>query len=384
MDGRDLKSKPLFTSYLMGGFECSTHRRFDGRRLDMIEATCHERFADEDYQRLADLGMTTARDGLRWHLIESKPGGYDFSSVERQVDAAEKAGVQVMWDLFHYGYPDYLDIFSSEFIDRYAAYAIAFAEFYVGRTGKAPAVLPVNEISFFSYVGGDVGHFYPFVVDRGVELKRQLVRAAIAGIQAVRDVAPRARIISAEPAVHVLPRLDDPEMFAQAESFRLSQYQAFDMLTGRIEPELGGRPEYLDVVGINYYPHNQWFYPDREMIPVDDELYRPLHLILLEVYERYRRPMFLSETGTEDDIRAKWFNYVATECETARRRGVDLRGICLYPIVDHPGWLDERHCKNGLWGYCDEKGEREIHTPLVEAFRKFEKPEIALCAVSGR
>ena len=78
MDGRDLKSKPLFTSYLMGGFECSTHRRFDGRRLDMIEATCHERFADEDYQRLADLGMTTARDGLRWHLIESEPGVDDF------------------------------------------------------------------------------------------------------------------------------------------------------------------------------------------------------------------------------------------------------------------------------------------------------------------
>lgn len=368
----------------MGGFECSTHRRSDGRRLDLIEATCHERFAVEDYRRLADLGMTTARDGLRWHLIETAPGKFDFSSVEAQIDAAEKAGVNVMWDLFHYGYPDHLDIFSPEFVDSFANFAKAFAKFYVAKTRKAPIVLPVNEISFFSYVAGDVGHFYPYAVDRGVELKRQLVRAAIAGIRATWEVAPRARIISAEPAVHVIPRADDPEMFAEAESFRLAQYQAFDMLTGRIEPELGGRPEYLDIIGINYYPHNQWFYPDREMIPLSDESYKPLHLILLEVYGRYRRTMFISETGTEDDVRAEWFDYVALECETAKQRGVDLRGICLYPIVDHPGWVDERHCRNGLWGYCNENGERKIHAPLVESFKMIGEPKKARSAMSGK
>src|SRR5438477_10196706 len=110
----------LFKSYLMGGFECSTHRRRDGRRLDIIAATGHDRHAGEDYKRLADEGMLTARDGLRWHLIETTSGRYDFSSVEAQIHAATDNGVQVIWDLFHYGYPESINVFSADFPARLA------------------------------------------------------------------------------------------------------------------------------------------------------------------------------------------------------------------------------------------------------------------------
>ena len=99
----------------MGGFECSTHRRRDGRRLDMIAATCHDKYAFQDYDRLSQLGILTARDGLRWHLIEAVPGKYDFSSLDRQLNASAEAGVQVIWDLFHYGYPNSIDIFRNGF-----------------------------------------------------------------------------------------------------------------------------------------------------------------------------------------------------------------------------------------------------------------------------
>ena len=71
----------LFSTFFLGGFECSSHRRPDGTRLDLIEMTKHERWAREDYQRLAQIGIRGARDGLRWHLIERVPGSYDFSTV---------------------------------------------------------------------------------------------------------------------------------------------------------------------------------------------------------------------------------------------------------------------------------------------------------------
>jgi hypothetical protein len=32
----------LFQSWFIGGFECSTHRRRDGRRLDLLASTCHD------------------------------------------------------------------------------------------------------------------------------------------------------------------------------------------------------------------------------------------------------------------------------------------------------------------------------------------------------
>ena len=65
----------------MGGFECSSHRNSQGRRLDLIEATRHDEFAEADYARMAEIGMRTARDGVRWHLIETEPYRYDFRAL---------------------------------------------------------------------------------------------------------------------------------------------------------------------------------------------------------------------------------------------------------------------------------------------------------------
>jgi hypothetical protein len=44
---------------------------------------------------------------------------------------------------------------------------------------------------------------------------------------------------------------------------------------------------------------------------------------------------------------------------------VPLHGLCMYPIVNHPGWDDDRHCYNGLWDYPDTSGARDIYEPLA-------------------
>ena len=65
---------PAFDSFLQAGFECSSHRRKDGVRLDLIRATSHDKHVVQDYSACAELGFRTLRDGLRWHLIERAPG----------------------------------------------------------------------------------------------------------------------------------------------------------------------------------------------------------------------------------------------------------------------------------------------------------------------
>lgn len=375
-------SVPLFNSWIFGGFECSSHRRRDGRRLDMVAATRHDQFARADYLRLTSLGIRTARDGVRWHLIEREPRKFDFSSVDAQLHAAADAGVQVIWDLFHYGYPDHIQIFSEDFPKRFAEFAFAFAELHSERVASPFYFVPVNEISFLSFMAGDEGRFFPFAVGRGAELKRQLVRAAVAAIDAVRSIGTCSRTVASEPATYIIARPEQPEFAAAAEAYRTAQYEAFDMISGRLEPELGGRPDHLDIIGINYYPHNQWFYPDREMIPLGDRLYRPFADILVEIYERYRRPMFVSETGTEAEARVPWIKYVDSQCQEALRRGVDLNGVCLYPIINHPGWEDERHCHNGLWDYCDDVGERMAYEPLQRELKTLLRPDHAAAPAS--
>jgi hypothetical protein len=44
----------LFNSYFPGGFECSTDRWRDGRRLELIAATGHDRAVVLDYRTMLD------------------------------------------------------------------------------------------------------------------------------------------------------------------------------------------------------------------------------------------------------------------------------------------------------------------------------------------
>lgn len=354
----------------MAGFECSTHQRRCGQRLDMIAATGHDRFVLEDYRRLAGIHILTARDGVRWHLIEKKAGAYDFSSVLPALSAARDTGVQVIWDLCHYGWPESIDIFSAEFISRFAAFSKETACVIAERTAGTPIFSPVNEISFFSWAGAETGILPPFETGRGFELKRQLVRASIAAIDSIREKVPAARFVQIDPLIHIVT---SPGMTAaqqdEARAHCRAQFEAWDMLAGRACPELGGHPRYLDIPGGNYYVHNQWVYGG-SFIERTDPRYKPFRRLLAELWNRYQRPVFVAETGIEDERRPEWLRYVTDEVFRAIASGVPALGICLYPILNHPGWVDDRHCHNGLWDYCNDSGHREIYIPLAEELER--------------
>lgn len=361
----DLPETAGLRSFFVAGFECSTHRRADGARLDLIAATRHDRFAAADYARTAAKGLTTARDGLRWHLIERAPGFYDWSSFLPMLRAARAAGVQVIWDLCHYGYPDKLDIWSAQFPERFARFARAAAQVVRDECDEVPTYCPINEMSYWAWAGGDMRMFNPVARGRGAELKRQLARATIAAIDAVRSVDPRARFICAEPGIHVLPNGPAEARAADAEGYRVSQYESHDMLIGAREPELGGSPAMLDIVGVNFYPQNQWVLGGGT-VPMGHHDYRPFRDMLAEVAGRYGRPVFVSEAGAEGTARAAWLHYVADEVAAAREGGARVEGVCLYPILDYPGWDNERLCETGLFGPANDDGDRTTYQPLAD------------------
>ena len=360
-----------FASFWWGGWECSSHRRrSDRRRVDVVAATGHDRWTAQDYRALAALGLRTVRDGLRWPLVETAPGRFDGAGWRRQLGAAREAGTQVVWDLCHYGVPDGVDVWRPEFVERFAAFARWAARTHRDATDAVPWWCPVNEISFWSWAGGSAGQFPPFAHGRSFELKVQLARAALAAVDAVRGVDPRARLLWAEPVVHVVGQT--PQDAAEAEGYRQAQFQAFDLLSGRLWPQVGGQPDVLDVLGLNYYPQNQWEHGGGPLAP-DDPRRRPLGEMLEEVAGRYGRPLALAETGVEGDGRPGWLHAVAREVEAARRRGVPVEGLCWYPIADHPGWEDDRHCPNGLLGTPDANGRRRVHAELAAELARWQR-----------
>jgi beta-glucosidase/6-phospho-beta-glucosidase/beta-galactosidase len=358
----------LFDSFFMAGFECSSHRRKDGVRLDLIRATAHDRHALGDYSACAALDLRTIRDGLRWHLIETAPGVYDWSSWLPMVEAARAAGVRVIWDVFHYGSPDFIDQRSPDFIQAYARFAAAAVRELRAATGEPAMVCPINEISFFTWAV-ETGYFPPEGTKGGGWFKRQLVRAALAGVQAMREADPDTRFLWAEPLIHVAPRDHSRAEKKRANDYRVAQFEAYDLLTGRMEPELGGRPDVIDAIGLNFYPHNQWYYHG-PTIPMGHHEYRPLADMLQEAGERYGKPIFIAETGAEGTGRPAWLHYVCDEVRAAMARGVAVEGICLYPVTAYPGWDNSRHAEVGLFSTPLADGERRIFQPLVDEMER--------------
>lgn len=361
-----LSQNKLFNSFFQGGFECSTHIRGDGKRLDMISSTLHDKYVLEDYNSLKVHSIRTVRDGIRWHLIETCKGYYDWSSFLPMLRAARGSRTQVIWDLCHYGWPDDIDIWKPEFITRFANFATAVAQLAKAETDEILFYSPINEISFWSWAGGDVAYLNPFAQNRGFELKLQLVRATVAAIEAIRLVDPRARFVQAEPLINIIsPNIDKiTETIYQNEA----QYQAWDMLSGDIWPGLGGHKDILDIIGVNYYPYNQWYLNGHTVFRTHPE-YEPLENLLSKVYNRYQRPMFIAETGTEGFQRQEWFNYICDEVLSANQKGAQIEGVCLYPITDYPGWDNERHCETGLLGLASPYGYRPVYLPLAQEIK---------------
>lgn len=351
----------LFDSFWMAGFESSSHITKAGVRLDMIESTQHNQFVVEDYRLLREFGFGTIRDAVRWHLID-RGSRYDFSSLAPMVEAAQKESVQVIWDICHYGWPDGVDILSPAFVDRFERFCGAIARFMKQYSDRVPFYAPINEISFFAWAAGQVGFMHPCRIGEGVALKEQLVRAAIAGIEALWAVDSRARMAQIDPIMHVVTPRYHPELAAAAAAQHASQFEAWDMLSGVVKPELGGHPRYLDIIGVNYYHANQWEYPDNRLRWEDtprDERWIPFSGLVADVYQRYKRPMFVAETGHFGVGRAAWAREIVSEVMLARDSVIPLEGICFYPIIDRTDWEDSSHWHNcGLWDlWRDSEGK---------------------------
>jgi len=370
----------IFPTFFISGFECSTFLWKDQGRRNLIRETQHDTQAQEDYEILRKLGIAVAREGIPWPLVDQR-GTYDFSCLDGIIEAMNWAQVLPIWDLCHYGYPDHLDPFSEEFTAAYAAYCRAAAQYVVARVHGPHFFTPINEITFFSFIGGEWGWVAPYknTKEDRFRLRLALCKAAIAGVKAIREVDPEARMIHIDPLVQVVAPRDRPDLIEAAhhETY-VDTFLAWDILYGKEHPELGGSPEILDIVGANNYSFGQMEYreqgPHQALEPHDDRI-QPLCDLLKLVWERYRRPMIIAETSGMADGRAAWLKDVMDESLAAVAQGMDMHGVCLFPTVDMPDWHTGEWLHNGIVDLVEEGGHlrRVPNEAYVEEIHRWQK-----------
>jgi hypothetical protein len=368
--------KNPFKSFWMAGYECTDQINVFGNRVDFLNITGHISKIEDDYKDLNLFKIKTVREGIRWSVVEKIPYNYDFSTVEKMIIAGQKNNIQQVWDICHFGFPDDLTPLHPMFARRFSSICRAFVKFYRNIDADGDLIItPINEVSFLSWLGGDVRGTSPFCVGQGWEVKYRLMKAYIEGIEAMKEEDSRVRIMTTEPLVYITHGINaSQDEIERALAVHQDQFQITDILSGRMCPELRGKPEYLDILGYNFYYNNQWILETHEYFEwkkyYNEERFIPLHKLLTSAHQRYHRPFVITETSHPREDRPLWVEMIIEECALTLMAGLPLWGVCWYPIIDRPDWdhLNDWH-QSGIWDELlvpTDSPTRNLHLPTAQ------------------
>jgi beta-glucosidase/6-phospho-beta-glucosidase/beta-galactosidase len=336
---------------LLSAFE-STY--LPGHGVDVAQTTGHDQHWRADLERLLAGGVRTLRYPLRWHLIERTPGSFDWSEPDAVLAWAAEHGAELVLDLVHHtSYPEWLD---DGFRDRrFGSAFVAYAEAVARRYPWITSYTLFNEPFATLFLAGHEALWPPY--DRGIDGFVRLLRSVLPALseasQCWSALLPDATHVWVDTCEHHSGTGGRPEDYAALANDR--RHVVLDLALGHdLDPqrpflrrllEAGGEPLLdlepvrVDVLGLDYYCHSEWFYDDEGSHSPSPH---PVGLAaVLEQYaSRYELPVLVSETnvrGLPTD-RTSWLRYALEQCEIAVRRGIDLRGLCWFPYVDSCDW----------------------------------------------
>jgi beta-glucosidase/6-phospho-beta-glucosidase/beta-galactosidase/glycosyltransferase involved in cell wall biosynthesis len=334
----------------VGGFE-STYHPASG--VDALEVTGHVARYEEDLDQLLDAGVRHLRYPLRWHRIEAEPGVYDWDETDRVLGTLRERGAVPIVDLVHHtSYPDWLtDGFRDErFGPAFVRYATAVADRYPW----LGAYTLFNEPFATLFLAGHEALWPPY--DRGLPGLRRLLRSVLPALSEAaaywRAALPHAHHVWVDTAEHHTATGPGVEYAALANDRR---HVVLDLALGR-DLDLGRpflrelaadggddllalTPLQVDVLGLDYYCHSEWFYDEHgSHAPSPHPV--GMAAVVEQYANRYGLPVMLTETnvrGLPSD-RTSWMRYTLEQYELALSRGVPLHGYCWFPQVDSADW----------------------------------------------
>ena len=373
-----------------------------GRILDEYEVTEHYRRWRSDLGLFAELGVRRVRYGIPWHRVNPARGVWDFTSADGPLERLLELGIDPIVDLVHYGLPSWIDgaFLHPDFHRFMSEYSVKIAERFRGRI---TTYTPLNEPRVTAWYCGKLGWWPPF--RRGwrgfVAVMLGVCRGIIASIEAMRSVD--AAIVHAHVDATDLYDTSDAILVREARRRQDLVFLALDLITGRLRT---GHPLYewilslgvseselawfetravdLDLVGINLYP----LFSEKRLVQTARGLrirmrYASADIIdrLSDLYwQRYRRPIFISETASEGSVRRReaWLEDSVAAVRRVRSRGVPLVGYTWWPLFALVTWgyregrkpADAYLRQMGLWDlHPSPDGLERVRTPLVDRFR---------------
>lgn len=341
---------------LLGAIESTYLPAYD---LDITEINGHSARWRDDLRLLAALGIRRVRLPVRWHRVETVPGVYDFTHTDEVMRRVRELGMSPIVDFVHHtSYPRWLD---DGFADP------RFGPAYLRWCGEVARRYPwLREYTLFNepfatlFLAGHQALWPPYGrgVDGFVRLLDNVVPPLVEATQMVAELLPAASHVWVDTCEDHRGTAGEPGAYAELCNDRRTivldlvlghdldvDRRPFlqtlvghggDRLVRRVATTAPGR---IDVLGLDYYPHSEWWY-DAAGGHAPSPSPRGFAALSADYGARYGRPLVLSETnirGFPSD-RSTWLRLMLEQYETAVAAGVDLRGFCWFPTIDSSDW----------------------------------------------
>lgn len=431
----------IVNAYSAKGFWWMTG--FEGSNIPQIEADEYEwtqhytNYAQDLAMAQERLGIQKLRYTLPWSRLNPEKGRFEWAWADRVVERASELGLDLVVNPVHFGTPAWLEQGFGH--PAYPEYAAEYFSQLARRYGqRIKFYTPHNEPLISALFSADFGHWPPYWkgLKRYVQVAGLIARQIVLSVEAVRREVPEAVMVHVEAGEYYATREKAAWLQKDVQLRNERRFLIYDLVSGRVGPEhplldwltrhgmsdrdLAWFREHaieLDVVGVDFYPHCEaWlelhqgevfqhrdhgnkivkaFEKYRDSARVKAEVGLPISLygLLKEYYERYQRPIMVTETdycGRHED-KVWYMRYGVAEIKRLREEGVPVLGYTWWPAIDHLNWdkaLKERGSIHpvGLWELRPEPDGRltRVETVAAEAFRQLvAEPEESVGTVAN-
>ncbi|MDB5164030.1 MAG: beta-glucosidase [Candidatus Saccharibacteria bacterium] len=299
---------------------------------------------DEDFGIAKSLNLNAFRFGIEWSRLEPEEGQWNQEAIEhyrRYIKAMKKRGLEPFLNIWHWTVPTWFDAkggFKKHQNIKYFTRLVGkIAEEYVDDLTYVITLNEPNVFTSFGYVTGEwppQEHSYWSLI----RVYINLVSAHRQAYKILKATKPSLQIGVAAQLANIQAKR--PHDVLDELSTKVMRYLWNWWFLRRIRKQ-------QDFVGFNYYftDYYKTFKRENPHVPLSDLGWymepEGLYPLLLRVWARYKKPIFITENGVadeQDQYRQWWLQESIIALQRAMSEGVDVRGYFHWSLLDNFEW----------------------------------------------